>query len=495
MKAIMVMYDSLNRHMLPSYGGNSSRLPNFQRLADRTAVFDTCYVGSMPCIPARRELHTGRYNFLHRSWGPLEPFDDSMPSLLSQAGIYTHLVSDHAHYWEDGGATYHQRYDSWDIVRGQEADKWIGLVDKPGPDNRYGITAPMQQRTRTAIKDEQDFPQVRTFQGGLTFLNDNKHADNWFLQIETFDPHEPFFAANRFKELYGLDDDSDWPMYCHTSEIPPGQEIWYNTELVDHYQALLAMCDDNLGKVLDAMDELDLWKDTMLIVNTDHGFLLGEHDFFGKCFMPFYNQVANIPLFVWDPRYGVEGRHRSALVQTIDLAPTLLEYFGVPRPQDMTGCPLTPVITNDTPVHDVVLFGRHGEHVNITDGKHVCMIAPDPATPFYEYTLMPTHIHSFFTPEELSTATLVPPFRFSKGCPLLRTRGKRWLVGDQSIDGYVSKDELYDLQLDPDQRHNLASEQPEVMEQFRSLARKVMIDNDAPAENFSRYRMAPSEAV
>ena len=104
MKAIMVMFDSLNRHMLPPYGAKGIHAPNFERLAKRTVTFDNAYVGSMPCMPARRELHTGRLNLLHRSWGPLEPFDDSMPALLSEKGMYTHLISDHAHYWEDGGA-------------------------------------------------------------------------------------------------------------------------------------------------------------------------------------------------------------------------------------------------------------------------------------------------------------------------------------------------------------------------------------------------------
>ena len=70
--------------MLPPYGGGV-HAPNFTRLAERCVTFDNCYVGSMPCIPARRELHTGRYNFLHRSWGPLEPFDDLMPALLGRA--------------------------------------------------------------------------------------------------------------------------------------------------------------------------------------------------------------------------------------------------------------------------------------------------------------------------------------------------------------------------------------------------------------------------
>ena len=131
MKAIMVMYDSLNRHMLPNYGCDWTLAPNFIRLGERAVTFDNHYVGSMPCMPARRELHTGRHNFLHRSWGPYEPFDDSTFAILKQNGVYAHLVSDHYHYWEDGGATYHHRYSSWENVRGQEGDAWKGEVVFP----------------------------------------------------------------------------------------------------------------------------------------------------------------------------------------------------------------------------------------------------------------------------------------------------------------------------------------------------------------------------
>lgn len=82
MKAIMIMFDTLNRRYLPPNGCEDIHAPNFERLAKRSVTFDNCYIGSMPCIPARRELHTGCYNFLHRSWGPIEPFDDSMPEIL-----------------------------------------------------------------------------------------------------------------------------------------------------------------------------------------------------------------------------------------------------------------------------------------------------------------------------------------------------------------------------------------------------------------------------
>ena len=197
MKAIMVMFDSLNRRFLPPYGCNWVDAPNFARLAERTATFDNCYAGSMPCIPARREMHTARYNFLHRSWGPLEPFDDSVPEILRRAGVYTHLVTDHQHYWEDGGATYHNRYDTYELFRGQEGDAWKGRVPAPGEkpsDYPNARNRRQDQINRTYLTDEADHPQTRVFDAGLEFVRTNVDRDRWFVQIETFDPHEPFFT-------------------------------------------------------------------------------------------------------------------------------------------------------------------------------------------------------------------------------------------------------------------------------------------------------------
>ena len=103
MKVVLVLFDSLNRHLLGAYGGTRIKTPNFDRLAQRTMTFEKHYTGSLPCMPARRDMQTGRLSFLHRSWGPLEPFDNSFPEMLFKHGVYSHLVTDHYHYWEDGG--------------------------------------------------------------------------------------------------------------------------------------------------------------------------------------------------------------------------------------------------------------------------------------------------------------------------------------------------------------------------------------------------------
>ena len=74
--------------------------------------------------------------------------------------------------------------------------------------------------------------------------------------------------------------------------------------LVERIGALLSQCDHYLGKLLDFMDQHGLWDDTMRIVTTDHGFLLGEHGWWGKNRPPFYEELPHIPLFIWDPRCG-----------------------------------------------------------------------------------------------------------------------------------------------------------------------------------------------
>jgi arylsulfatase A-like enzyme len=488
MKAIMVMFDSLNRRMLPPYGCDWVHAPNFARLASRAVTFDRSYVCSMPCMPARRELHTGRPNFLHRGWGPLEPFDDSVPEMLRAAGVHTHLVSDHYHYWEDGGATYHNRYSGWEFFRGQEGDLWKGQVaDPPLPPNAVGRHSRMDPYTRQDLinrafmEREEQQPQPMTFAAGLDFIKRNAGEENWLLQIETFDPHEPFYVHRKYKDLYPYEHQRwffDWPFY---------QEVQETEEQVRHlrytYAALVSQCDAYLGDVLDAMDSLDLWKDTLLIVWTDHGFLLGEHDCWAKVWLPFYQEVAHTPFFVWDPRSGVRGERRQSLVQpSIDLGPTLLDFFGVPLAENMLGRPLGETVRSDAPVREAALFGQHGCQVNVTDGRYVYMraaAAPE-NRPLFNFTLMPTMMRGYLPAHELARAELVPPLSFTKGMPVLKVPSTGW----PSMRGAMAQTFLWDVENDPAQQtplHDSAIEQA-MIERMIALMRQC----DAPPEQYER---------
>ena len=483
MKAIMVMFDSLNRRMLPPYGCDWVHAPNFSRLAEEAVTFDNCYAGSLPCMPARREIHTGRYNFLHRSWGPIEPFDDSMPEILKANGVYTHLISDHGHYWEEGGCTYHTRYNSWEISRGQENDPWKGdLNDQDIPDEVIGNQTRHNWNSRAYQQKEEDTCQAKTFAMGIEFMRTNRKQDNWFLQIETFDPHEPYFAPQKYKDLYPHDYDGphfDWPPYRQVKETP---------EQVAHVRyesaALHSMCDAYLGKVLDLMDELDLWKDTLLIVNTDHGFLLGEHNWWAKMVPPVYSEIVHTPFFIWDPRSAKSSERRESLVQTIDIAPTLIDYFGKEIPGDMQGKPLADTVANDTPVREACLFGTHNAHVNVTDGRYVYMRAPEKdAEPSYEYTLMPTHMHRTFSVNQLKDFQLQDPFSFTKDCRTMKISARFPHV-------IPLKTELFDLQEDPNQEHPI--DNPRAEARMIDHLRRLMKENDAPPEQFQRLGLEQS---
>jgi arylsulfatase A-like enzyme len=491
----MLMFDTLCRRFLPPYGNTWVHAPNFQRLAARSVQFQNAYVGSMPCMPARREIHTGRYNFLHRSWGPLEPFDDSMPELLARAGVHTHKVTDHFHYWGDGGATYHNRYSTYEFVRGQCGDRfhgWCGEVTQAEvAANRNGIRAgrpgyadwvTQDHVNRQVLTSDESMPQHRTISGGLDFIRRNQSFDRWFVQIETFDPHEPFFVQPGWKQRYPddwKDGTFDWPQQIRCDR--DGSE---NRHIIAQYAALVTFCDAQLGRVLDLMDELDLWRDTMLIVNTDHGWLMGEHDWWGKCRMPFWQEVAHIPFWVWDPRHGLAGQKREALVQTMDIAPTLLDFFEQPIPPDMQGRPLTPVLRDDTPIRKTALFGMYGGHVNITDGRYVYMrgAAASGNQPMINYTHMPTHMVCRFGIDEMRRMTIHPGFSFTKGCPVMQ-------IPTQAHPGLTPPETLlYDLGTDPLQERPL--QDPALEQRMTGLLIEAMRASDAPPEQYQRLSLA-----
>jgi arylsulfatase A-like enzyme len=502
MRTVFVLLDSLNRHMLGAYGGTRVPTPNFDRLARRAVTFDNHYVGSLPCMPARRDLHTGRLSFLHRSWGPLEPFDNSFTEILAGKGIYSHLITDHFHYWEDGGATYHTRYDSHEFIRGQEGDRWKAMVQPHWERLRemyhaeqFSTQARSYKRhnivNREFIREEADFPSVQCFARGLEFLETNRDADNWLLQLETFDPHEPFQAPARFKAPFDTGWNGpirDWPRYGRVDELPEECE-----ELRANYYAVVALCDFLLGQLLDAFDRHDLWCDTALVVTTDHGFLLGEHDFWAKNRMNLYQEIVHIPLFIHHPAHAAAAGTRStALTQTIDLAATFLDLYGAPRPAEMQGSSLLPAIAGQDRSPEGLLFGYFGGAVNVTDGRFTYHRYPRDlhAQDIFQYTLMPSHIFAPFTPEELAAASLAQPFPFTKGVKPLRVPvTQRSPMYSVYGPGALLEDEtrLYDLASDPGQERKLAD--PAQERRLAEMMRRLMQANDAPEEAFARVEL------
>jgi hypothetical protein len=249
------------------------------------------------------------------------------------------------------------------------------------------------------------------------------------------------------------------------------------------------------GQLLDYFDAHDLWRDTALFVTTDHGFLLGEHDFWAKNRMNMYEEIVHIPLFLHDPRQPKgAGDRRSALTQTIDLAPTFLGLFDVPPAAEMQGRSLLPLLEADRLLRRGALFGYFGGAINVTDGRYTYHRFPPDlrSQELYQYTLMPTHIWEPFTPEELAEASLARPMPFTKGAPVLKIPViERSPMFDNYGPGALLESEtrLYDLAVDPGQNTPLSA--PEIERKMALLMRDLMCANDAPPEAYARIAITP----
>ncbi len=206
--AVVVLLDSLNRHLLGAYGSREFSTPNLDRFARRAVRFDTHYAGSLPCMPARHDILCGALDFLWKPWGSIEIWEDPITVELRRAGVTTMLVSDHPHLFEVGGENYHCDFTAWDYQRGHESDAW-----RTRPDPSW-IGAPSFGRGHTHYDDsrgyfrgEADFPGPRTLAAASRWLEqDAPHHDRFLLFVDEFDPHEPFDTPEPYASLY----DPEW---------------------------------------------------------------------------------------------------------------------------------------------------------------------------------------------------------------------------------------------------------------------------------------------
>ena len=497
MKVLFVILDTLRYDYLEPYGSNWVKTPNIARLAERSVVCDNHWVGSLPCMPARRELMTGRHNFLERGWGPLEPFDDVLPHLLRQIGpeetrkpVFSHLITDHYHYFYLGGEGHNNSFDTWQFERGQENDFWISRVDQPALPEALGNNRdrPQNALNRLAQREENEFSGPRCVQDAVGWLDDNHASDNWFLQLELFDPHEPFYVVQKYLDMYGDAWDGplyDWPDYGVVKDDPQAVE-----HIRKCYAALVTMTDHWLGMLWDKLDRYGLWKDTLVVLTTDHGTMLGEHQYWMKNMMPVYDEIARIPLIVHLPGSSGAGRRVSALTQTTDLMPTFLDYFGAPSPPHLHGTSLRPALEADHPVHDSLIYGYFGMALNVTDGRFTYFRNPaQEESIVHAYTAMPTAFHGFMSREQLAQAEMGRFLGHTYNIPVYKVpskaKGPHRHEGNTGPDGaYVPYHELFDVIDDPRQERPLND--PATESRLCDLLRKHLERVKAPSENWQR---------
>jgi arylsulfatase A-like enzyme len=501
MRALFLVMDTVRWDFLTCYGNDWVHTPNLAKLASRGVTFDNHYAGSLPCMPARREFMTGRYNFIFRGWGPIEPYDDTLPKWLRQERkVFSHLLTDHDHYFELGGENYHTAFNTWEFFRGQVHDPWASHVDQlalpPGWNEIHAAGKKhmdQQYANRLRQQIEEEFSGPRTCMQAVQWLEDNRNAKgDWFLQVELFDPHEPFYCTQKYRDLYGDKWDgpvTDWPPYDILRESP---------ETVEHlrkcYAGLLTMTDFWAGKVLAKLEEIGQFDDTLIVFTTDHGTLLGEHGYWLKNFMPVYDEIVRLPLIIKPPKVGaLAGTRVSHLSQTIDLMPTFLHYFDCPPPPHLHGKSLRSCIERQEKVREDGLFGYFGRATNITDGRYVYMRMPvnDDAGPLHAYTAMPVGGLNYWYPRSThEKMEMGRYFGHTYNLPMYKIpqtgAAPRALPGEES---YTARHLLFDNQNDPRQLHPINDAAMEARFVQRLIEHLKICE--APAEQYTRLGLAP----
>lgn len=510
MKTVFIMLDSVNRRFLSCYGSEEPAItPNIDRLAACGTVFENHWVGSSPCMPARRDMLTGRLNFLECPWGGIQPFEDTFPRILGHHGVFSHMETDHFHYAEMGGENYWNQFTSWNLNRGTEHDTInlrpcsTGIPDIDHAESKKEDWLGIYSRSYKATRDKyagkkENFSTPRTYENAAKWLEESHDGDQFMLWVEGFDPHEPFDVPEEFLNMYKDECDFDekffWPPYDKTTGYTEAQikQIKYR------YKALLTMADHYVGKILDVMDKYDMWKDTTVIFTTDHGYLLGEHGFFAKNYMPDYNELMHIPLIICHP--GCKPGRSRAITQNIDLFPTMMDLYGIPMSEaanPIHGEDLMPIVRGERERNrETAIFGQYGKNVNITDGRYVYMRTPAAKgnQPLNIYTAVPFILGESIGLDmmdkndfsKIGTAKLpwtdYPVLKFSTEHVRCDT--------SQGFNGhmpYSGDNMLFDIERDYKQEHPI--EDDELEAEYCEKLKAAMRRFDSPPEQFERLGM------
>jgi len=494
---VVVLLDSLNRHLLGSYGAREFDTPNLDRFAARALRFTHHFTGSLPCMPARHDILCGALDFLWRPWGSVEIWEDAITHQLARAGVTTMLVTDHPHLFETGGENYHTDFGAWEYVRGHEDDPWR---TRPDPSWAGAPALPAEparmdrhyDRSRTWFRDETDFPGPRTMSAAAAWLDGWSPGDERFLLfVDEFDPHEPFDTPEPWASRYDAAWDGPrliWPPYAVDAQARGILDERAARHLRANYGAKLAMIDHWFGRVLDSLDRQQLWDDTAVIVCTDHGHYLGERDIWGKPGVPAYEPMAHIPLLVAWP--GAAPGTVDALTTGVDLFATIADVFGVTVGHRTHGRSLVPLITGEADsVREWALTGIWGREVHVIDGTRKYARAPvDGNRPLSmwsnRWSTMPTHFRNVGLPKPDRRAYL--DYMPHSDVPVIR---QPFQPGDMLpfwVSGPVNRHHLFDLDNDPEEAEELAGAGTVIEKEMTDMLVAALDAVEAPREQYER---------
>ncbi|WP_328999578.1 sulfatase-like hydrolase/transferase [Kribbella sp. NBC_00709] len=361
---LLLCTDQQRFSALGAYGNDEIETPNLDRLAAQGVVFENCYVQSPVCAPSRASLMTGKYLHAHGLWanGVGLPDGERLFSKdLAEAGYDCGLVgkfhlnacfggrSEKRH--DDGFRVFRWAHDPYPGSSENEYHRWLYTLrpDLAGADVDYD-TLPTDLHYSRWIGNQT-----------IDFLTRSRDRDKPFLFIANFfDPHHGFGAPEEYVRRYRekqltrpIPDDlaGKPPIQTEASKASyAGHARGYTSYTADElqevkaaYYAMVTLVDDEVGRILDALDAEGLGEDTLVVFTSDHGEMLGDHQLMLKGPM-MYDQAVRVPLILRWPAEIAPGTRSPELVQWIDLAPTILTAAGLdPRGQ---GQDLLPLATN-----------------------------------------------------------------------------------------------------------------------------------------------------
>ncbi len=351
MNVIWIVADTFRRDHVGAYGNQKIRTPSLDALAAKSVRFDRHYAGGFPTMPTRADLFTGRWTISFMKWEPLPEEATTVTQLLSGQGFHTAASVDTPFYLRYG-MNYDRGFQTFFTYQGQE-----------GSATRYQQERGHESRDlRAWWRKESDHNAPQTITRAMNWL-ERHYKEDFFLYVDTWDPHEPWDAPSYYTELYlpGYDGELISPIYGHRKDSPGLSEERLKKAHAT-YCGEVTMVDTWLGYLLSQVENMGLMDKTAIVFTSDHGFYFGEHGgLFGKMTFakrpdgtlhewtdleaswthsPLYEELVTLPLLVYMP--GVDPGSYNGLTSAIDMAPTVLDIFGQEVPSWMEGQSLLP---------------------------------------------------------------------------------------------------------------------------------------------------------
>ncbi len=353
---IYIMSDDHASHALSCYGSRINRTPNLDRIARQGLRFENCFVTNSLCGPSRATLLTGMYSHANGYTVNERRFDGSQPTfpkLLQKAGYQTAIVGK----WHLGSDP--TGFDYWNILPGQGVYLDPQFIEMGVKKQVKGYVTDII--TDAAIDYLKRRDRTRPFcllyhhkAPHRSWVPDPKHADLYEKDRipvpATFDDDYSTRATPARDQQMTIERDLN---KTDLKQDPPaglsGHELkeWKYERFIKDYTRVIASIDDNVGRLLDYLDESALAKGTIVIYTSDNGFFLGDHGWFDKRFM--YEESLRVPLLVRYPGHVRPGSVSKSLVINADFAPTFLDYAGVTVPEDMQGRSVRPILAGSEP--------------------------------------------------------------------------------------------------------------------------------------------------